>query len=383
MTEVPVRVVGHECPELESIHGKEKVNQSIAVWAGLVKDVEKYKTLLDMVIAAGSPSEVWKILLSLLDKSSEAAQDRVKGEFEESSFEVGKETMRDYIARANALVMTLDQNHVSTAKKEINRRTLNGFPSEFDVEKNMFLLMTDTDLNNLGEALTWVEDSRTRNGGADGTHALVTGAKPRGGGRGHGGGARRDRGGRDNARDRRDGKGHQHHHHQQQWASQPLVQQQQQWASQSPAQQQQWASQPPAQQQQSQKYKRQPLSGNYSSRRNHQDILADGDHRAFVCVAASPDISMQNVELYLPHHQTHVPQHHTTPRSTIVKPNTLRLLLEISRLLRENTDTKCPRRRPRKDRRHLPIRPGASRPSGPYDPVLYPRRVCGFEWICV
>ena len=32
VTEVPVRVVGNERPEVESIHGREKVNQSIAVW---------------------------------------------------------------------------------------------------------------------------------------------------------------------------------------------------------------------------------------------------------------------------------------------------------------------------------------------------------------
>ena len=101
-------------------------------------------------------------------------------------------------------------------------------------EKNMFLLMTDTDPDELGEALTRVEDSRTKNGGAGGTHALATGAKPRGGGQGHGGGARRDRGGRGKARGRRDGKGNQHHHHQQQWASHLIVQQQQQWASKLP-----------------------------------------------------------------------------------------------------------------------------------------------------
>ena len=105
VTEVAVRVVGHERSELESTHGKEKVNQSIAVWTGLVKEVKKDKTLLDMVITAGSPSEAWKIMLSLVGESSEAAQDRVKKEFEELSFEVGKESMIDYIARAKALVM--------------------------------------------------------------------------------------------------------------------------------------------------------------------------------------------------------------------------------------------------------------------------------------
>ena len=103
VTEVPVRVVGNERPELENIHGREKVNQSIAVWTGLVKGIEKDKTLLDMVITAGSPSEAWKILLSLVGESSEAAQDRVKKEFEELSFEVGRESMRDYIASRKAV----------------------------------------------------------------------------------------------------------------------------------------------------------------------------------------------------------------------------------------------------------------------------------------
>ena len=70
--------------------------------------------------------------------------------------------MGNYIARAKALVMKLDQNNVSTTKKETNRRILNGLPSEFDVEKNMFLLMTDTDPDKLGEALTRVEDEERK-----------------------------------------------------------------------------------------------------------------------------------------------------------------------------------------------------------------------------
>ena len=35
--------------------------------------------------------------------------------------------------------------------------------------------------------------------------------------------------------------------------------------------------------------------------RNPQDTLVGGDHRSFVFIAARPDISMQNVELYLHH----------------------------------------------------------------------------------
>ena len=124
--------------------------------------------------------------------------------------------------------MKLEQNSVSTTKKEINRRILNGLHSAFDVEKKYFSMITDSDPDELGEALARIEDSRTSDGGAAGTHVLTTGVKPRGGGQGHGGqghggGARRNRGGRGNSRGRRDGKSHQHQQQQQQWASQPLV----------------------------------------------------------------------------------------------------------------------------------------------------------------
>ena len=80
----------------------------------------------------------------------------------------------------------------------------------------MFLMMTNTDPDELGEAMAPIEDSSTSDGGAGGTHALATGGKPRGGGQGRGGGTRRDRGGRGNARGRHDGKVHQPHPHQQQ-----------------------------------------------------------------------------------------------------------------------------------------------------------------------
>ena len=91
-----------------------------------------------MVITAGSPSEAWKILLSLVGESSEAAQDRIKKEFEELSFEIGKESMRDYIARAKASMMKLELNNVSTTKKNMNCRILNGLPSLRCREKNVF-----------------------------------------------------------------------------------------------------------------------------------------------------------------------------------------------------------------------------------------------------
>ena len=54
----PIRVVGKERVELYNARGREKLNQSIAVWTGLKKETERDKTLLHvMVITTGSPSK--------------------------------------------------------------------------------------------------------------------------------------------------------------------------------------------------------------------------------------------------------------------------------------------------------------------------------------
>ena len=149
VTSEPIRVVGKERAELDNACGREKVNQSIAVWTELVKVIERR-----------SPSEAWKLLLSKVSESSEAARDKAKKEFKELTFEIGKQSIRDYVARAKAMVMKLEQNNVTTTKKEINRRILNGLHSAFNVEKKMFLMMADTEPDELGEALARIEDSR-------------------------------------------------------------------------------------------------------------------------------------------------------------------------------------------------------------------------------
>ena len=53
----------------------------------------------------------------------------------------------------------------------------------------MFLMTADIETDELGEALARIEDPRTRDRSAGGTHGLVTGLKPRGNGQGRGGGA--------------------------------------------------------------------------------------------------------------------------------------------------------------------------------------------------
>ena len=85
-----------------------------------MKGTERDKTLLDMVITTGSPSEAWKIILSMVGESSEAAQDKVMKEFEELTFEIGKESTTNYLTRAKALVMKL----VNTVSAQLKKRLI-------------------------------------------------------------------------------------------------------------------------------------------------------------------------------------------------------------------------------------------------------------------
>ena len=81
VTTDPIDVVGREQAEQDSAHGREKVNQSNAVWTELVKKIKKKKQFYScMAITVGSPSEAWKIPLSLVGESSEAAKNRLKKE---------------------------------------------------------------------------------------------------------------------------------------------------------------------------------------------------------------------------------------------------------------------------------------------------------------
>ena len=64
--------------ELEREYGRQIVAQSLTVWNGLTKAVEKDKRIADnIVVRAKAPSEAWKILKSMVkDDSSEKAKDR-------------------------------------------------------------------------------------------------------------------------------------------------------------------------------------------------------------------------------------------------------------------------------------------------------------------
>ena len=53
--------------ELEREYGMQIVAQSLTVWNGLTKAVDKDKTIADIVVRAKAPSEAWKILRSVVE----------------------------------------------------------------------------------------------------------------------------------------------------------------------------------------------------------------------------------------------------------------------------------------------------------------------------
>ena len=65
--------------ELETEYGRHIVAQSLTVWNGLTKAVEKDKSIADIVVRAKAPSEAWKILKSMVeDESSDRAIEQAK-----------------------------------------------------------------------------------------------------------------------------------------------------------------------------------------------------------------------------------------------------------------------------------------------------------------
>ena len=128
--------------ELEIEYGRQIVAQSLTVWTGLTKAVEKDRSIADLVVRAKAPSEAWKILKSMVeDDSSDRAKEQAKKNFEGLSMD-SAESMKEYIARAKSLALNVQYHDVEVTDQEISRRVLNGLPPSYAPEKRNFALKT-------------------------------------------------------------------------------------------------------------------------------------------------------------------------------------------------------------------------------------------------
>ena len=168
--------------ELEIEYGRQIVAQSLTVWNGLTKAVEKDRSIADIVVRAKVPSEAWKILKSMVeDDSSDRAKEQAKQNFEGLSMD-SAESMKEYIARAKSLALNVQYHDVEVTDQEISRRVLNGLPPSYAPEKRNFALKTDFSLVELKGGLVRVEELNRSSDGTDGNHALAAGFKARSGG---------------------------------------------------------------------------------------------------------------------------------------------------------------------------------------------------------
>ena len=86
-SEIIVKASGTPRAELERVHDRTLVANSIHVWQAPTKTLEKEAEIMRMVIDIGSPSEAWRALTKIADETEEVAYDRTKREFE--TFEIG------------------------------------------------------------------------------------------------------------------------------------------------------------------------------------------------------------------------------------------------------------------------------------------------------
>ena len=204
--------------------------QSLTVWNGLTKAVEKDKSIADIVVRVKAPSEAWKILKSMVeDYNSDRVKEQAKKNFEGWSMD-SAESMKEYIARAKSLALNVQYHDVEVTDEEISRRVLNGLPPPYAPEKRNFALKTDFSLAELEGGLVRVEELNRSSDGIDGNHALAAGFKARSGGPsggrgGHNGGGRGKRDGNGRPPNQRQPQHQQQQPQQQQY--QPQHQQQQ------------------------------------------------------------------------------------------------------------------------------------------------------------
>ena len=216
--------------ELEIEYGRQIVAQSLTVWNGLTKAVEKDKSVAEIVVRAKAPSEAWKIQKNMVeDDSSDRAKDQAKKNFEGLSMD-SAESMKEYIAGAKSLALNVQYHDVEVTDQEISRRVLNGLPPPYAPEKRSFALKTDFSLAELEGGLVRVEELSRSSDGTDGNHVLAAGFKARSGGRsggrgGHNGGGRGKRDGKGRPPNQRQPQ----HQREQKPAHQPQQQQYQPW----------------------------------------------------------------------------------------------------------------------------------------------------------
>ena len=131
-SEIIVKTSGTPLAELEILHDRTLIDDSLQAWQAPTKALEKEEEMLEMVLDIGSPSEAWCVLAKMADESEEVAYDRTKREFETLEIGVSK-SVAEYFARVHIVLMKLERYKIATPAREIRRTVLSSLTSRFRV----------------------------------------------------------------------------------------------------------------------------------------------------------------------------------------------------------------------------------------------------------
>ena len=165
-----------------------------------------------MVMEIGSPQRQWRALKKIAVETEDDAHDRAKRGFE--TLQMGdSETVSEYFARVNIILMKLERYNITTSAREIKRIVMNSLTPRFPNETSMLAMKGDFDLAELEHGLVRVEKLRSDSSRSAPSHALAV-AHAGSGQTGTGGGTRgRGRQGRWSGGRHDDGRGrHQQGH---------------------------------------------------------------------------------------------------------------------------------------------------------------------------
>ncbi|CAN0279070.1 unnamed protein product, partial [Ascophyllum nodosum] len=101
-----------------------------------------------MVLEIGSPSEAWRALSKIADGAEDDAYDRAKSVFE--TLKIGaNESVSEYFARVNIVLMKLERHNTITPALEIKRIVLKSLTPRFLNETCMYAMKVDFELTEL------------------------------------------------------------------------------------------------------------------------------------------------------------------------------------------------------------------------------------------
>ena len=161
MTNLSTRKLTINSEHYHSNHTQNETWQdnSLYVWQSLTKALEKEQEVMKMVMEIGLPSVAWRALKKMADETEDDAHDRAKREFETLQME-DSETVSEYFARVNIILMKLEKYSITTSARKIKRVVMNSLTPRFPNETSVLAMRRDCDLAELELGLIRIDQNQ-------------------------------------------------------------------------------------------------------------------------------------------------------------------------------------------------------------------------------